>query len=283
MSPQDQAAGLRRLLKPRVSRLVSIGSCRSGTGRTTLAVNVAAGLAQQGHKVVLIDESCGIGNACEVLGLRPRYELAHVLNGDRALHEIMLRASCGITVVPAARGMALLHCAQSPDLIGRAQLDRLLGDADFVLVDAARGGIGGLALPVPARKSAIAVTSTGAQTVKQTYAWIKAITGRFPGLDVGIAVCRVDHEEQAQTICANLAAVAQRHLGVRLETVGIVAEDDRVADAARAGGVVLETFPRSRAAMQLRSVAARIESGMITGAGALRPGAAAAAAATFAA
>ena len=137
-------------------------------------------------------------------------------------------------------------------------------------MDAARGGVGALALPVPASKSAITTTSTGAQTVKQTYAWIKELTGRFPGLDVGVAVCRVRHEQEAKTICANLAAVAERHLGVRLETVGIVAEDHRVADAARAGGVLLEAFPRSRAAMQLRSLAAQIQSTIVPTAAALR-------------
>ena len=260
MNPQDQAAGLRKLLQPRVPRLVSIVSGRPATGRTTLAVNLAAGLARQGHRVVLIDEGCGIGNACEVLGLRPRCELAHVLNGDRALREIVLQGPCGITVVPAARGLPMSGGAQGQQLIARAQLDRLLARADFVLVDAACGSVGALALPVPAAKSAIVTTLTGALMVKQAYAWIKHLTGRFPGLEVGVAVCRVRQEQEAQTICANLAAVAQRHLGVCLEAAGIVAEDPRVADAARAGRVLLEAFPRSRAAVQMRSLAGQIQS-----------------------
>jgi flagellar biosynthesis protein FlhG len=269
MNPQDQAAGLRELLLPRVPRLVSIVSCRPATGRTTLAVNLAAGLARQGHRVVLIDESSGIGNACEVLGLRPRCELADVLNGDRALHEVVLHGPYGITVVPAARGLPMSGCAQGQELIARAPLDRLLARADFVLVDAARGSVGALVLPVPAAKSAIVTTLTGVQMVKQTYAWIKDLASRFPGLDLGVAVCRVKHEKDAHTICANLAAVAERHLGVRLETVGIVAEDHRVADTARAGSVLLEAFPRSRAAVQLRSLAAQIQSRGDSSAGAL--------------
>ena len=280
---QDQAAGLRKLLQPRIPRLVNIVSCRSATGRTTLAINVAVGLARQGHEVVLIDESSGIGNACEMMGLRPRYELAHVLNGDRALRDVVLSGPCGITVVPAARGLRMIACAGGMELVARTQLDRLVARADFVLVDASRGGVGALELPVPARKSAITATSTGAQMVKQTYAWIKELTVRFPGLDMGVAVCRVKNEQEAKTICANLTAVAERHLGVRLGAVGIVAEDHRVADAARAGSVLLEAFPRSPAAIQLRSLVAQIQSRMVPAAGAPRRGAGIDAAAALAA
>jgi flagellar biosynthesis protein FlhG len=258
MKPSDQADGLRKLLEPRLPRMVSVVSCGPATGRTVLAVNLAAAIARHGRSVVLIDENSAIGNACDLIGLRPRCELAHALAGDRTLRDVLLTGPCGIMVMPAARGLRMIGRAEGVELIARARLDRLLALMDFVIVDAAPGGVGALALPVAAHGEAIVVTSTGAQTVTQAYARIKELGGRFPRVALRAAVCRARSVDEAKIVCANLADVAESHLGLRLGSPGIVCEDPRIA---RAGGVLVDAFPRSRAAAQFHTLAAAMQTG----------------------
>ena len=61
------------------------------------------------------------------------------------------------------------------------------------------------------------------------------------------------------TAIGNLSDVAQRHLGVRVASLGVLSRDPLYAQAAGAGRTVPEAFHRSRAATQLASIAARFE------------------------
>jgi len=106
------AAGLARLrLKTGEAgtpgRIISVLSASGGCGASTLAVNVAAVLAQSHGKCGLIDLNAGHGDLPSLLDVKPQYTLADVcLNEsrlDRAMFENMLvRHDSGIHLLAAA-------------------------------------------------------------------------------------------------------------------------------------------------------------------------------------
>ena len=259
--PRDQAEGLRRLFNERVPLLLNVASGRAGTGRTSLVVNLATELVKHGREVIVVDENSGMGNLCDALGLRPRLELSHALHRDRALREVFVPVCEGLRLLPAARGLRMLQ--QRPERISRQareDLSRALAGADFVLVDTAGGGTGGLALPVEARREIVITTSVGLEAVTQTYAWIKGLPKKYRDLGAGLVVCKARREDEAKLVYANLAGVAERHLGMRLALLGVVGHDAEAARAARAGKNVPEAGPGGAVSMHYRSIAARLDS-----------------------
>ena len=56
----------------------------------------------------------------------------------------------------------------------------------------------------------------------------------------------------------NLANVADRHLGVRLEFLGVASFDDRVEQASRSGRAAVEMFPHAPGSLQWRKHAQQI-------------------------
>jgi hypothetical protein len=68
-----------------------------------VTLDLAAALVALGHRPLIVDREKG--RAAIALGLKPRYELSHVLSGDKTLVEVLLTARNGVAVLPAMRGL----------------------------------------------------------------------------------------------------------------------------------------------------------------------------------
>ena len=101
----DQAAGLRRMAKPQSVRVVAVTSGKGGVGKTNVSVNLGVSMAAEGKNVMLMDADLGLANVDVMLGLHPRYDLSHVMNGERTLEEIICTGPRGVRVVPASSGV----------------------------------------------------------------------------------------------------------------------------------------------------------------------------------
>src|SRR2546426_12792088 len=66
-------------------RKIAVFLTKGGVGKTTTAINLAAGLARQGSTVLLIDTDTQ-GHVSAALGLQPPAGLAALLAGGRTTH-----------------------------------------------------------------------------------------------------------------------------------------------------------------------------------------------------
>ena len=103
--PFDQAAGIREMKKIKPVRVIAVASGKGGVGKTNLSVNVGIALSQMGHRVALLDADMGLANVDILLGLYPKFNLSHVLTGEKSLNEIMLAGPAGLRVIPGASGI----------------------------------------------------------------------------------------------------------------------------------------------------------------------------------
>src|SRR5210317_1646801 len=97
----NQAQGLARLSTQSRMNVIAVTSGKGGVGKTNVAVNLAVSLASQGRQVVLFDADLGLANVDIALGLKPKFDIRHVISGERTLEEILLEGPEGIRIVPA--------------------------------------------------------------------------------------------------------------------------------------------------------------------------------------
>jgi chromosome partitioning protein len=119
-------------------RRIAVFNHKGGTGKTTTSVSLAAGLAERGHRVLLVDTDSQ-GNVAVSLGASCERTLYHVLVMGLRVADAVQSLRPGLDLLPSNETLA----AAELYLAGRQNRDRLLsqriGEAtdgyDYVVID----------------------------------------------------------------------------------------------------------------------------------------------------
>lgn len=116
---------------------VAVLNQKGGTGKTTTAISLSAGLAEAGRRVLLIDADPQ-GNVAVSLGLRPRHTLYHVMIENMALDDAVVPIGGNFDVLGSDDSLAKAEwtLAQNPNK-GGVLSERLQGAPgyDHVVID----------------------------------------------------------------------------------------------------------------------------------------------------
>lgn len=250
----DQAEGLRRLLERSNARTITLVSGKSGSGRTSVAINLATALTLAGKHVMLIDGNQGKNNLVSQLGLRAEFDLLDVLQGRCTVGEVCL-VTQGLSVLPAMRAMCALDSLNAAE---RQQLARILdgvsSECDVMLVDAAMPVLCnreasservGVAPNLSGGNSLLLVVDATSDGITDSYALIKKLVLENVGFQFGVVVNKVAHERMARAIFNNMANVARDNLAIRLDYFGYIPPDRRLSRTDQIGQAMVKAFPQS--------------------------------------
>src|SRR5579862_4826060 len=119
-------------------QVIAVTGGKGGTGKTSIAVNLATAFAQTGRQTLLLDGDLGLANVDVLLGLTPKCTLEQVLTGERTLEEVIVSTGSGLRVVPAASGVAKMAALTATEQAAIVQAFAALpGALDVLVVDTA--------------------------------------------------------------------------------------------------------------------------------------------------
>ena len=262
----DQAHQLRRLVQdvsrtaaPSQPALALLLSGKTGVGTTTLSVNLAAALAEQGRRTVLVDADAQGGNLALRCGLDDSRSMADVVAGRLALAEVLQPGPAGMLVAPGAWGLDMqAEGAPSPGYDWIEQLRALGSRADVVLLDGGAGVSRTVERLLQTVDAALVAAAPDAEAIVSAYALIKTIAAANPRLRVQCLVNRAADADTARQVLDRIMRASVRFLGVRPRLAGYVPSTAALEAPGFGLPPLVESDPECEAAQQLRRIAKQI-------------------------
>ncbi|MBD3390424.1 MAG: P-loop NTPase [Chitinivibrionales bacterium] len=272
----DQAAQLRKLSarrnpgaagghprrdKTRPARRV--GSCRSiavtsgkgGVGKSSISLFLAQSLARLTKRVLVFDADLGLANIHILMGVSPRYNLAHVVRGECALDDIVLDGPGGVRVAPGASG---IEAMANLDSLGIESLVRELVTLeegnDFLIVDIG-AGIGQNALRLSAAAdSALLVLTPEPTSLADAYATAKLLFAK--GMRrIAVLVNMASSDAEGREIFDKFQTLVGNFLNRKLALAGILPFDKDIPRLVRSQRRYLAHKPKSTIAVRMNAYA----------------------------
>jgi flagellar biosynthesis protein FlhG len=241
------------------TRTVVVASGKGGVGKSNLCANLAVALGLRGARVLLLDADLSQANLDLLLGVHPRYDLQHVLSGERTLEEIVVEGPGKVRLIPAASDVPEL--AELDDYRRECLLrgvGTLSDQADLVLMDTASGVTRDVLALCLAADDVVVMTTPEMPAFADAYGLIKVLAAQGIRQAPHLLVSQATSPEEAEETAHRIRLVARRFLRLEVQCWGAIPEDPAVPGAVRRQEPVVIAFPQSPAAAAYRALAERL-------------------------
>ena len=124
-------------------RKIAIALSKGGVGKTTTAVNLSAGLALAGFKVLLVDTDTQ-GQSTFMLGVKPEVGLTEFVNGELPFEDAVFKARDNLDLLAGGKSIAgLKRVIERKDFGGEMtiaeSLSKIENDFDYIILDTSPG------------------------------------------------------------------------------------------------------------------------------------------------
>jgi flagellar biosynthesis protein FlhG len=243
----------------RLVRTITVTSGKGGVGKTNMVASLAMAFSKMGKEVMIFDADLGLSNIDVLLDLAPRYNIQHVLSGEKKLKDVVIEGPYGIKILPASSGvqeMTELDEFQRMRLI--EEFDAYDVDIDVLLIDTGAGISANVAFFCIASQEIIVVTSPEPTSLTDAYALIKVLFTRYQEKDFKILVNSARGPEDALEVFRRLALAAEKFLNISLDYLGYIPIDDSIQKAVRVQKAFIDMYPGSCASAQISAIATKL-------------------------
>ena len=240
----------------KIARTITVTSGKGGVGKTSLVANLAICLAQAGQRVIILDADLGLANIDVVFGIRPKYNLMDVINGDMDIDNIMVSGPYGIQIIAGGSGvMELADLEQDKAERLFNQLRFLEDKTDFLLIDTGAGISKSVISFCQAADQVVVITTTEPTSLVDAFGIIKVLSNKRPDAYVSAIVNKADDIEEGTQIYERLSKVAKEYLNnFEVHYLGCLKQDRNMHIAVRQQTPLMLFSPMSPVAVELRKI-----------------------------
>jgi len=238
------------------TEVIGVASGKGGVGKTTVSINLATALSQQGHRVMLFDADLGLANAQIALGARAEYNLSHFLSGQKTLAEIVLTTRQGIRLIPGASGMqelAGLTPVQAASIV--QSFSDVADEVDYLIVDVAAGISPSVLAFLAACQRRFIVVKDDPSSIADAYGTIKVLSQQMDLEEIYLLPNMVGSQAEGWKLYQRLNDVCVRFLGNTIHYLTSIEADELVLSALKKYQSVLEMAPGTAASRDFRRLA----------------------------
>jgi len=238
------------------TRVIAITSGKGGVGKTNIVANLGFALSRLGKKVLILDADLGLGNLDVLLGLTPKFNLSHVISGEKGLDEIMMDGPGGMKILPAASGIQeLTRLTEDQRMQILEGLDGAIDSIDILLIDTAAGISPNVMYFNTTAQDILVVVTPDPTSITDAYALMKVLSLKYAEKSFKLMVNQAASIDEAREVFEQLKLVADRFLDISIEYIGHAFFDKNVTKSVRRQKLVSEICPDSRVSRCFDSLA----------------------------
>lgn len=228
-----------------MAKIVVVTSGKGGVGKTTTSASFATGLAQRGHKTVVIDFDVGLRNLDLIMGCERRvvYDLVNVINNEARLQQALIkdRDIDNLYILPASQTRD--KDALSDEGIGRV-MDELAQEFDYIICDSPAGIERGAILAMYYADEALIVTNPEISSVRDSDRIIGMLDSKTRKVERNegrirkhLVITRFDPNRAQREEMLSIEDIADDIL--KIPTLGVIPECPSVLNASNQGVPVI--------------------------------------------
>jgi len=229
-----------------LARIIVVTSGKGGVGKTTTSAAFAMGLAERGHRTVVIDFDVGLRNLDLIMGCERRvvFDFVNVIQGEAGLRQSLIKdkRNPNLFVLPASQTRD--KDALTIEGVGKV-LEELAEDFDYIVCDSPAGIEKGATLAMYFADDAIVVTNPEVSSVRDSDRMIGILSSKSRRAEQGeepineyLLVTRYSAERVHK---GEMLALEDVQEILALNLIGVIPESESVLNSSNAGvPVILE-------------------------------------------
>ena len=223
-----------------MAKIIVVTSGKGGVGKTTTSASFATGLAERGHKTVVIDFDIGLRNLDLIMGVERRvvYDIVNVINGEATLNQALIKDK-------AVPKLFILAASQTrdKDALQKESIEKILKELseqfDYIICDSPAGIEKGAIMAMYFADTAIIVTNPEVSSVRDSDRILGILGSKskraedgLPAMEEHLVVTRYASKRVSSGEMLSIEDI-QDLLGIPL--LGVIPESPAVLSASNAG------------------------------------------------
>ena len=240
-------------------RVIAITSGKGGVGKTNIVANLGFSLGKYGKKVLILDADLGLGNLDILLGIAPRYNLSHVLSGEKKVDEIIVNGPGNLKILPASSGIQeLTRLSESQRVVLSKELEKVVNSFDILLIDTAAGISSNVLYFNLSAQEIMVVVTPEPTSITDAYALMKVLSIRYKEKHFKLIVNSVNSCQEADEVHRQLNLVTSKFLNISVEYFGYVLMDKNIKKFIKKQKVITQWAPYTPASIGFAVLAEKI-------------------------
>lgn len=241
------------------ARVIAITSGKGGVGKTSIVGNLGFAFTKLGKKVLILDADLGLGNLDVLLGLAPKYNLSHVIMGEKGIEDILIEGPGKMKILPASSGIQeLTNLSRDQKIQILTQLDHLIDSVDILFIDTAAGISSNVMDFNATAQEVVVVVSPEPTSITDAYALMKVLSLKYSGKACKLMVNMVKRPEEGREVFRQLKLVTSRFLDITIEYLGCILFDGNFTKGVKSQKIVTELYPDTKASRCFKDISRKI-------------------------
>lgn len=245
---------------PNGTRVLSFSSGKGGVGKTSIVANLGCIWASQEKKTLLIDGDWSLGKLGIALGVKPKWTIEKVLNGQISLMEAIEKIGENLFLLASPSGVMGF---EELDEVCRNQLffeiENLQDKFDYVLLDHSSGLHSSVTAFAAAAHQHIVVTTCEPTSYTDAYAIMKILSQRYSVREFSLVVTMSHNSLESAQIIERFMDIVRSQLEVNVKLLDIFPWESKLSEAIRKQKPFIQLYPADQFTNRLTQICRKLD------------------------